>query len=369
MSRLTIGTHSAPRSADADECMSLYGKGGTVYCLAFSPDGKFIATCMEDTTTIMWDTSAGSARYTLKSASSYPTLPAGKSPTACVIFSPNGGVVATTINDNNATLWNTYDGSLNHTLLKHSDLVDSIVFSHDGLRVATCAVDGIAIVWDTNTGVGMHAFFEENFGDRLQIAFCPKTHILATFSTNRCVLWNAEGKVKHDLSKSWFKDKEVSALAFHPDGSMFITGEDNGRVTLWGDSNGYVVRPKQAFVEHHTRVSVVTFSPGDGSTFASCSNDGVVIIRDAKDESFPIKITLTGLGVILNMMFSFDGCMIVTCSDQGTATVWNTVDGSITKTCTGDVWAVEFSPNGSTLATGMNDGTTMLWRLMPAAPT
>ena len=121
--------------------------GGAVTAMAFSPDGKHLATTGEDKAVVLWDPATGTKLQTL----------AGQvGPAHAVAFSPDGVRVAVISRDQAVRVWDVASGRLLQRL-SISTWGDAVAFNQDGTRVAAGLSDGTVKVWGVTTGEEMLA--------------------------------------------------------------------------------------------------------------------------------------------------------------------------------------------------------------------
>ncbi|NUT46994.1 MAG: hypothetical protein HOV94_06670 [Saccharothrix sp.] len=186
--------------------------------VAFSPDGRMLASAGSDQDLILWDLST---RAPVANLEHQGTING-------VAFHPDGRTVVASTYDESVA-WNVAD----HTrvaALPHGGAGYGAVFSPDGRTLATVSAEGTVIVWDTGTWKPLRTLTHP---DPLSgIAFSPDGRTLATTSTDRtAVLWDAAGGAR--LAALTEHSGPVNAIAFSPDGGSLVTGSSDKTAILW----------------------------------------------------------------------------------------------------------------------------------------
>jgi WD40 repeat protein len=134
----------SPRSEGwRPEELILEGHEWSVSSVAFSPDGKHIASGSDDSTVRVWNAVTGMVEHTLSGHDSSVTS---------VAFSTDGTHIASGSHDETVWVWNAVTGMVEHTLSGHEDWVTSVAFSTDGTHIASGSNDWTVRVWNTVTG-------------------------------------------------------------------------------------------------------------------------------------------------------------------------------------------------------------------------
>lgn len=231
---------------------------GEVVSVTFAPDGKTLASSHEDGSIILWDIATGKKATVLK----------GHTNTVhCVAFAPNGKSLASGSEDETVRVWNLETGKEKFVLKEHLDEVWCVTFAPNGEMLASGSGDGTIRIWDTTTGK-MRAVMKGHAGDVYSVAFSPDGKTLASASEDETVrLWDAAtGKESAVLNvdQGW-----VFSVAYSTDGKLLASGGGDGTIRLWDPSTATGLA---ALKGHSGEIYSVAFVP-NGTMLASASRD------------------------------------------------------------------------------------------------
>jgi WD40 repeat protein len=282
------------------------GHTDQVFTVAWSPDGKRIASSSQDRTAKVWDATDGGNPYTYMGHSSGVWS---------VAWSPNGKRIASASPDQTIQVWDAADGSHAYIYKGHSDTIYSVAWSPDSKRIASGSKDKTVQVWDAADGSNVYTY---------------KGHSDIVAS----VAWSPDSK--HITSASWDKTVQV-----------------------WDAADGNHV---YTYKGHSGAITSVAWSP-DSKRIASGSGDNTVQVWDATDGG-NVYIYNGHSNGLESVAWSPDGKHIASASDDKTVQVWDATDGGNVYTYKGHsdtVWSVAWSPDGKRIASGSKDKTVQVW--------
>ncbi|MER9134745.1 TIR domain-containing protein [Mesorhizobium sp. M0830] len=315
-----------------------------VISIAFSPDGKHLATASEDTMAWLWDVARGREIARFEGCRS-------------VAFSADGTRLATGSWDNTARIWDVGTGAEILRLKGHQGPVWSVAFSGDGSRLATSSWDKTARIWDVGTGTEVQRL-EGHGGLVCSVVFSPDGKRLASGSVDDTVrVWDAATGV--EITRLLGHAAGVMGVTFASDGVRLATGSWDKTARVWDVETGAEILSLEG---HGYGVSSVAFCP-QGTLLASGSHDGTGRLWNALTGSEVIRLEGHG-GAVRCIAFSPDGRRLATGSDDRTVRLWDSAAGARIAQPEGNrglLTSVTFSPDGLSLATGSYDGTARLW--------
>jgi len=343
------GTVRLWSTTTGDELRVLRGHEGFATQPAFSPDGRWLAAGGQDQTVRVWDL-AGKRKVRVLTGHQYTV--------ASVAFSPEGSLLATAGGDFTARIWNLTDETP-VTLTGHEWPVTDVVFSPDGTRVATSSNDGTVRIWDSRSGKQLRTFAAPV---SLQaIDYSSDGTRIATVGANAvATVWDVEtGRESLTLAGHVGLGANV---AIAPDGDRLLTSSLDGTTRVWDISvsggRDWVTVPGA------NRIYLgVAFSP-DGSTFAAPAEPAGVSVWDTNTGEK--VMTLEGhKPKLTTVAFSPDGTRLAAGSDLTVSPpVWDLATGELLFKLRGHkdtARAVAFSPDGNRLVTGSHDATARVW--------
>ena len=240
---------------------------GSVYSLAYSPDGKYLATGDSEGRVQIWNAVTGREILTFVGHSSFVNS---------VAWSGDGQTLASGSYDKTVKLWDVQSGDCVRTLEGHSSGVRSVAWSGDSLTLASGSDDKTVKLWNVQSGECVRTL-EGHSHWVWSVAWSGDGHTLASGSADKTVkLWNVQtGDCVRTLEGH---RSGVLSVAWSGDSLTLASGSSDNTVKLWDIQTGDCV---QTLEGHSNSVLSVAWS-GDGLTLASGSDDNTVKLWDVQ---------------------------------------------------------------------------------------
>jgi WD40 repeat protein len=322
---------------------------GTVWSLAFSPDGKFLAVGGRDSPVRFWDleTDDPSDAVTDLKSDRFGNF----------AFSPDGTLIAGGCRDTTVRIWDVATLTEKHRLTNASYIV---AFSGDGKRVLAATSDGTAHWWDfladTKKPVPAYA------------GLAQVTCVDLSVDRRVAAVGRADGDIQLlEIDSGRILDTyrghtdAVIAVAFAPGGKQFVSGSRDRTIRIWDIKNP--ARSLQASAELQGAATGLVISR-DARTMISGCSDSTILIWDMRRLDRPLISVSRHQSAVRTLAFSPDQRILASGGDDKAVKLWDFASRTQLASFRFDaaVRRVAFSPDGNNLAVVTEKGTLRLLR-------
>ena len=289
-----------------------------------------------------------------------------------VAFSPDGKILASADNDGDISFWDPGSGERKHTHNFAHTPVYAMAYSPDGKFLALSGKGQAAILFDGTNIQSLPTSFIAHQDQILALAWGPN-HILATSSCaehaptfgcsqGEAAIWKVEQFGKPPVELKRFNDHAdwINAMACSPNGKWLLTGGADNMINIFQAPEWELVKIMPG---HTNRINALAFPKKNSGLAVSAGLDGAAIlweIPQGREKQFMKSEGLRFRG----MAISPDGKMIVAGGGGGKIVIWLASTGAVLKEIPGleaEVAALSFSPDGNSFAAAMSDNNVLVW--------
>jgi WD40 repeat protein len=290
-----------------------------------------------------------------------------------VLFSTDGGLLASVGADSEIKLWRAEDGELLNTLSQDNGAPNNIAFSPDGKMLASGSASATRnlLLYSVADGSLLRKFTAHANGTTC-IAFTPDGSLLVSGGGDYTLkLWRvSDGALVKELNQG----AHVISIVVSPDGGVVAAGDSSGKIRLWRLADGAQIG---GFTAHTEYVFSLAFS-ANGSMLASGGGDESLKLWAMPKGTLIRAITIPNSGTATSVAFSPDGQSTTAVTSElvtspadtmqslGAIRSWRISDGALfsiyDQQTNSAVNAIALSPNGSLLGYGRQDGKVVVAR-------
>ncbi len=276
--------------------------------IAFSADGKLLASSNGGNTVNLWDVRNGIQVASL-TPQSYVSVQS-------LAFSPDGKLLATGNLDGTVKLWDVTTKKEQRTLTSNSKSVHGVALSSDNKILASWGGEGYITVWDVSAGRQL-AFVNLGTLTVYSFALSPDGKMLVAGIADGAIrLWDANNGKESGTLKG--HTDAVQSVVFSPNGKFIASGSQDATVKLWDTGNRQQI---QSLDEVDKPISYVIFT-SDGKSLLAGGADGTV--KKWSCTTWGEVATWKVNPALMNRTLAFytSESFIAVASVDGTVTVW-----------------------------------------------
>jgi WD40 repeat protein/serine/threonine protein kinase len=345
--------------------LETYGHRENIRAIAYSPDGRWIASASLDGTVRVWESGSGRLVHVLFTNARPPIT----RETVSVSWSPDSQFLASACSANTVQVWAMASGQLLRTLKGHTSAVQSVAWSPQGTIVAAGDAESTVLLWDVTSGNVVRKFRALKNG-LISLAWSPDGVTLAAGGWEKELqLWNTDtiGRPRVLTAGGPFFSMAGTAifnLAWSPDGTKLACAAGSADIVqCWDAASG---EPTLTLQGDGTHVLCVAWSP-DGKRLAAGGDFNAVKVWDADSGSL-LYSSAGHMFEVYSVAWSPDNTVLAAAGTDQAIFIRKATSGEVISTIpsrdrqSSGVCFVDWSPDGKTLSSSSwGDSTVYLW--------
>lgn len=368
----------------------LYGHDSMIRALAFSSNGKYLASASNDGTIRIWNYKSGECIQQINGDGSF---------IMCLAFSPTEDQIAYAPLGTVVKIWDIGTRTNVMTLGGHTNNITCLSYSSDGNLLLTASEDKTIRVWNTNEWWCKN-ILNGHSGFILTAKFSPDNKFIASGSIDKSIhIWEvSSGSVRKILLGH---SDRINALTFNQNRKTLITASDDTTIRIWDITELYTskINPNSIFKslphnsddtkyicvanyttlclidKHSSQILLKKEGHTDEISCACISPDDRYIASASWDKTIRIWDSMTGdcisilrghLECVLTVAFSPDSSLVISSSLDNTIRIWDIITGyTISSFTTPSFCPAYFSSDGGSIIAITQQNHGYIWKYIP----
>lgn len=282
-------------------------------------------------------------------------------PVQCIAFSLNGRLIASGCWFDTIKVWDATTAAEVTSFGKDSGNINFLTFSPGDHFVISVSRSDVIQMWDVKTGVKIREFTGHQCSIHSLAVFENRT-IAAGSRDGTIITWNVQTEKQEGISKENSISSGISFIRMSPDGGLLNPGSPENFVNVWNLIGGaHFQRPDS---HSHNYIALST----DGAMLASGCVSGKLRLWDVKTGRLLRTFERRYINGVVSLAFSQTGDLLASGHLGGDIYIWDVKTGAVLRTYQGHtetVRSLTFSPDLTMLASGSDDKSVLLWELPP----